>query len=148
MPLTQEGTLLVEGVYVSCYASYSHALAHDFLAPARAFPSLLRLRPGLLEQAASTAKKIIWKTLSGILGLEKWEEACEEDGEEEGEGEAYLVSVVKEIGRLWYTSEQAAPYVLQVRPAAPPDSLLQKLWLSVPLPRAASSFLGILARSW
>ncbi len=140
MPLTQEGTLLVEGVYVSCYASYSHALAHGFLAPARAFPSLLRLRPGLLEQAASTAKKAISKALWGILGRE--------EEEEEGEGEAYLVSAVKEIGRLWYSSEQAASYVLQVRPSAPPNSLLQKLWLSVPLPRTVFSFMSVLARSW
>lgn len=145
MPLTQEGTLLVEGVYVSCYASYSHALAHDFLAPARAFPSLLRLRPGLLEQAASTAKRAVSKALWGILGRE---EEKEEDREEEGEGEAYLVSAVKEIGRLWYSSEQAASYVLQVRPTVPPNSLLQKLWLSVPLPRTAFSFMGVLARSW
>lgn len=145
MPLTQEGTLLVESVYVSCYASYSHALAHDFLAPARAFPSLLRLRPGLLEQAASMAKKAVSKALWGILGREEEEEECRE---EEGEGEAYLVSAVKEIGRLWYSSEQAASYVLQVRPTTPPNSLLQKLWLSVPLPRTAFSFMGVLARSW
>lgn len=151
MPLTKEGTLVVEGTFVSCYASYRHSLAHKFLAPARALPSLLRLRPGFLTRIVSSAKQVAWEALQGILGHESgWAgegEVLQEDGEEEGEGEAYLVSAVKQIGRLWYSDEQAAPSVLQVRSSAPHDGLLQKLWVPVPLPRL-TSLLGLLTRTW
>ncbi|XP_063864146.1 LOW QUALITY PROTEIN: indian hedgehog protein-like [Scylla paramamosain] len=149
VPLTKEGTLVVDGTFVSCYASYRHSLAHKFLAPARALPSLLRLRPGYLTRIVTSAQQVVWEILQGILGSEGG--VVGQDVllvEEEGEGEAFLVSVVKQIGRLWYSSEQATPFVMQVRSSAPQDGLLQKLWLPVPLPRVASSLMGLLTRTW
>ena len=159
MPLTKEGTLVVEGTFVSCYASYRHSLAHKFLAPARALPSLLRLRPGFLTRIVSSAKQVIWKVLLGILGHETGrakegemlhgeEEEEEDEWEWEGEGEAYLVSGVKQVGRLWYSAEQAASSVMQVRSSVPHDGLLQKVWVPVPLPHLASSLMGFLTRTW
>jgi len=40
VPLTKEGTLLVDGVHASCYAGFNHDLAHFFVTPMRWFPWL------------------------------------------------------------------------------------------------------------
>ena len=40
-PLTMEGTLLVDGVLASCYASFPHTLSDLLLAPVKALPRLL-----------------------------------------------------------------------------------------------------------
>ena len=40
-PLTMEGTLLVDGLLASCYASFSHALSDMALAPVKMFPRML-----------------------------------------------------------------------------------------------------------
>ena len=37
-PLTTEGTLLVDGVLASCYASFPHTLSDLLLAPVKALP--------------------------------------------------------------------------------------------------------------
>ncbi|XP_046559732.1 sonic hedgehog protein-like [Haliotis rubra] len=41
VPLTDEGTVLVDGVFASCYSSIDHHIAHAFTAPFRWFPWLL-----------------------------------------------------------------------------------------------------------
>ncbi|XP_067655473.1 sonic hedgehog protein-like [Haliotis asinina] len=41
VPLTDEGTVLVNGVFASCYSSIDHHIAHAFTAPFRWFPWLL-----------------------------------------------------------------------------------------------------------
>merc|ERR1719402_485749 len=43
VPVTDHGTLLVDGVYSSCYTNTRHSLAHLALAPARWMPSLFLL---------------------------------------------------------------------------------------------------------
>ena len=40
-PLTMEGTLLVDGLLASCYASFPHALSDLALAPVKMFPRML-----------------------------------------------------------------------------------------------------------
>ena len=40
-PLTMEGTLLVDGVLASCYASFPHTLSDLLLAPIKALPRLM-----------------------------------------------------------------------------------------------------------
>ena len=40
-PLTMEGTLLVDGLLASCYASFSHAVSDLALAPVKMFPRML-----------------------------------------------------------------------------------------------------------
>merc|ERR1712142_301458 len=39
-PLTEEGTIVVDGVLTSCYGSYPHWLAHLAMTPARWFPNV------------------------------------------------------------------------------------------------------------
>ncbi len=34
-PVTAEGTMIVDGIHVSCYGSYDHRVAHMFCAPLR-----------------------------------------------------------------------------------------------------------------
>ena len=40
-PLTMEGTLLVDGLLSSCYASFSHTVSDLALAPVKMFPRML-----------------------------------------------------------------------------------------------------------
>ena len=40
-PLTMEGTLLVDGLLASCYASFPHAVSDLALAPVKMFPRML-----------------------------------------------------------------------------------------------------------
>ena len=40
VPLTEHGTIIVDGIYASCYASFNHWLANFFMAPLRLWPSL------------------------------------------------------------------------------------------------------------
>ncbi|XP_067140721.1 sonic hedgehog protein-like [Centruroides vittatus] len=40
VPLTQTGTLLVDGILASCYASYDHYWGQIFLSPVRWFPNI------------------------------------------------------------------------------------------------------------
>ena len=40
-PLTMEGTLLVDGLLASCYASFPHALSELAYAPVKMFPRIL-----------------------------------------------------------------------------------------------------------
>ncbi|XP_045595189.2 indian hedgehog protein isoform X1 [Procambarus clarkii] len=69
VPLTMEGTLVVEGTLVSCYASYKHSLAHSFLAPARTFPMLLYLRPGITSTMISLVKDLTASTLKKWVAI-------------------------------------------------------------------------------
>ena len=41
VPLTMEGTVLVDGVLASCYASFDHHLAHIAMTPIRWFPGVM-----------------------------------------------------------------------------------------------------------
>ncbi|XP_076065548.1 uncharacterized protein LOC143039417 [Oratosquilla oratoria] len=124
VPLTMEGTLLVDGVVVSCYASYGHDLAHSFLTPVRLMPSLLHPGAALAHRGLDLLQKWFltcpawpfrslvsaWQYLREFEGDCKDKEKGEEDGslEYELEGEAYYVSLVKIIGRVMY-SDQRAP---------------------------------------
>ena len=41
VPLTMEGTIMVDGVLTSCYASIDHTLGHIVMAPMRWFPKIM-----------------------------------------------------------------------------------------------------------
>ena len=42
VPLTMEGTILVDGVFASCYASFDHHLAHIAMTPIHWFPGVIK----------------------------------------------------------------------------------------------------------
>ena len=42
VPLTADGNIVVEGVLVSCYASFDHDLAHFAMAPIQWCPEIIR----------------------------------------------------------------------------------------------------------
>ena len=44
MPLTAEGTIVVDGVLASCYASFDHDWAHALTTPLRWLPGLFETR--------------------------------------------------------------------------------------------------------
>ncbi|XP_068226181.1 uncharacterized protein [Palaemon carinicauda] len=71
VPLTKEGTLIVDGSLVSCYASYRHSLAHAFLTPVRAFPLLLWPRPGFISNLGLLLKNVISGVGETTLGFLK-----------------------------------------------------------------------------
>jgi len=63
-PLTLEGTMLVDGVLVSCYASwYSHDAAHLAMAPLRAWRWFSNLMPWRLLQSGPNEEGISWYAL-------------------------------------------------------------------------------------
>ena len=43
VPLTVEGTILVDGVLASCYTSADHDLAHFAMAPSQWFPNKMEM---------------------------------------------------------------------------------------------------------
>ncbi|XP_071531281.1 uncharacterized protein [Panulirus ornatus] len=177
VPLTKEGTLVVEGTLVSCYASYRHSLAHAFLAPARSYPMLLYPRPGFVSRLVSSVddfaggsirkiQETVLEKLAGVVeavgGGDRLLKVAGEDGTQgrggdievgvedlpdEGEGEAYYVSLVKVVGWLLYQQDRAAPQVLQVS-TTPHGNLLRLVRFPYSLLQATSNLLGLLARSW
>ena len=76
----------------SCYASYPHDLVHSFMGPARIFPFLLQ-EPSII------------KGIRSFIG---------ESSGVEGNGEAMYVSIVKIIGKRFYSSDRILPQVYQV----------------------------------
>lgn len=176
MPLTKEGTLVVDGTYVSCYASYRHSLAHAFMAPARSFPLLLRPRPGLLLSMASfvrdsavdamgsfldllnvhagtseSASLLVsppWSPSEALLKPNRSLETSFEKGLflEEGEGESYYVSLVKMVGWVAFRGERAPQQVLQVN--SKPDGGLLQAGNIRSIFSNLPSLLGALGMSW
>lgn len=171
VPLTKEGTLVVDGTFVSCYASYRHSLAHVFMAPVRSFPLLLRPRPGLLLSMAAFVRDSAADTMGSFLDLLdvlsgtskgailqgspawspsgaalKQNRSLEEGLLEEGEGESYYVSLVKLVGWAAFRGERAPQQVLQVNPQ-PDGGLLQAMKIRSMF-SSLPSLLGALAKSW
>ena len=69
VPLTEAGTMIVDGVLVSCYTNTNHFLAHIVLAPLRWVPSLLL--DNVLSQEVEGIRTIpgIIRKVGIILGL-------------------------------------------------------------------------------
>ncbi|XP_046395175.1 desert hedgehog protein A-like [Ischnura elegans] len=70
VPLTEHGSIIVDGALASCYASFPHWLSHALLMPARYFPEILldtedsqdspglRTFPSILKMVGQTLAKI------------------------------------------------------------------------------------------
>merc|ERR1712236_81435 len=66
-PLTEEGTLLVDGILTSCYASYDHFWSEIAFAPVKAFPYLLDDENSQYEDGVRSVVKLI-KILGRWIG--------------------------------------------------------------------------------
>ena len=72
-----EGTLLVDGLLASCYASFSHALSDMALAPVKMFPRMLlddqeSLKVDGLREVVRLTKKVV--TAMGLRQRNQGEE--------------------------------------------------------------------------
>ncbi|KAK3879663.1 hypothetical protein Pcinc_015792, partial [Petrolisthes cinctipes] len=103
VPLTKEGTLIVDGIYVSCYASYRHALAHRFLAPVRAFPALLHLRPGFLGRLGAWAKSLV--TGSAFFSSGSFSAAVSSEGNASAQNNPEFLSLMKPKDMIFKVNE-------------------------------------------
>ncbi|KAK7053134.1 hypothetical protein SK128_019607 [Halocaridina rubra] len=177
VPLTTEGTLVVDGSFTSCYASYKHDLVHAFVAPARTFPALLRPRPGFLLNIATLTKNFLTTIIAGSLNILQElfaddinisREGCSKnDGSEsdtdcksslkicsagmdfpEGEGEAYYITVVKFIGRIFYNDQKVFSPLIQVNPYTKGNGISQYLIIANPFANFPSKLLDLVPRSW
>jgi len=66
-PLTYEGTLLVDNIFCSCYASYDHYLSQMVFAPVKAFPYMLEDKESQHDDGVRTVVKWI-KQFGNVLG--------------------------------------------------------------------------------
>jgi len=66
-PLTYEGTLLVDNIFCSCYASYDHYLSQMVFAPVKAFPYILEDKESQHDDGVRTVVKWI-KQFGNVLG--------------------------------------------------------------------------------
>ena len=58
-PLTMEGTLLVDGLLASCYASFPHALSDLALAPVKMFPRMLLESVKVDREVVKLTKEVV-----------------------------------------------------------------------------------------
>ena len=68
-PLTMEGTLLVDGLLASCYASFSHAVSDLALAPVKMFPRMLLDDEESVKVDGCREVVILQKKLGTAMGL-------------------------------------------------------------------------------
>ena len=69
VPITDAGTLLVDGVLVSCYTNTDHWMAHAALAPLRWWPSLLLDNEQTQDMEGLRTIPGFVRTLGRMLGL-------------------------------------------------------------------------------
>ena len=78
-PFTMEGTLLVDGLLASCYASFSHAVSDLALAPVKMFPRmLLDDQESLMVDGKREVVKLM-KKMGTAIGLQKRNQEEKED---------------------------------------------------------------------
>ena len=66
-PLTEEGTIVVDGTLASCYAEISsHMIAHAAFFPVRLGPSLLDTEDTQHEEGIRTYAKVLMLKLSNL----------------------------------------------------------------------------------
>ena len=68
-PFTMEGTLLVDGLLASCYASFSHAQSDLVLAPVKMFPRMLLDDEESVKVDGCREVVILQKKLGTAIGL-------------------------------------------------------------------------------
>ena len=68
-PLTMEGTLLVDGLLASCYASFPHDLVDLALAPVKMFPRILLDDEESVKVDGCRELAILYKKLATAIGF-------------------------------------------------------------------------------
>ena len=77
-PLTMEGTLLVDGLLASCYASFPHDLVDLALAPVKMFPRMLLDDEESVKVDGCREVVILQKKLGTAIGLRQRNQAEKE----------------------------------------------------------------------
>ena len=77
-PLTTEGTLLVDGLLASCYASFPHDLVDLALAPVKMFPRMLLDDEESVKVDGCREVVILQKKLGTAIGLRQRNQAEKE----------------------------------------------------------------------
>ena len=78
-PLTMEGTLLVDGLLASSYASFSHPTSDMILAPVKSFPRLLLDDEQSQHQDGCRNVVKLMKKMATAVGLRQRNQAQKED---------------------------------------------------------------------
>ena len=79
VPLTMEGTLLVDGLLASCYASFSHDLVDLALAPVKMFPRMLLDDEESVKVDGCRELAILYKKLATAMGLRQRDQGEKEN---------------------------------------------------------------------
>ena len=78
-PLTMEGTLLVDGLLASCYASFPHDLVDLALAPVKMFPRMLLDDEESVKVDGCREVVILQKKLGTAMGLRQRDQGEKEN---------------------------------------------------------------------
>jgi len=79
-PLTRSGTIMANGIYSSCYASFPHQLANIAMLPARLFPALFLDNEETLKQDGTRPYVATIKWIGRALGFGRKDEKTYNEG--------------------------------------------------------------------
>jgi len=97
-PLTRSGTIMANGIYSSCYASFPHQLANVAMLPARLFPALFLDNEETLKQDGTRPYVATIKWIGRALGFGRKDKKTYNEG------------VIMKSGEDLFTQELMVPY--------------------------------------
>jgi len=97
-PLTSSGTIMINNIYSSCYASFPHQLTHLAFLPARIFPRIFLDNEETLQQDGIRTYAAALKMIGKGLGLRM---KVEEKGGNMKVGEILFVGINIVVFTAW-----------------------------------------------